>query len=96
MSYSVGVRAIGAILVYSFGAAVFLPTALAEETKPLGTYDSYKEQIEKVCYADALPWNQKIGGEEVPRLTTLSRFVYPDVFDAKAQEKYASGLKSLK
>ncbi len=96
MSYTLRVRAIKTLLVYSFGAAVFLPITFAEEAKPLGTYDAYKKQIENVCYADDLPWNQKIGGQEVQRLTTLSRFVYPDVFDAKAQEKYANSLKSLK
>ncbi len=96
MSYSLRFRLATLMTVSFLGGGIFLQIAFAADSKFLGTYDSYKEQIENACYADALPWNQKIGGQEVPRLTSLSRFVYPDVFDSKAQEKYASGLKSFK
>ena len=83
------------------GVIVFIEFVYADGE--MGTYFAYTQAIEKVCYATTaengriIPvWNRKIDNELPPPLTTFKQFVYPDIFDAKAAEKFNSGLKSLK
>ena len=84
-------------------AGVIVFTNLVYADGEIGSYSAYTQAIEKVCYATtaengrSIPvWNRKIDNELPPPLTTFKQFVYPDIFDVKAAEKYSSGLKSLK
>ena len=84
------------------GSLLILSSSVFAEGE-IGTYAAYTESIEKVCYATTaenggtIPvWNRKVDNELPPPLTTFKQFVYPDIFDPKAAEKYNSGLKSLK
>lgn len=95
---------VGVLVV--LGLFSFWWTVFSDPPPELGSYASYTEAVQKICYEgesgngdpqNTPPWNAPLGASGLPEhLLSITRNLYPDIYDPQANQKYKDGISAIR